>query len=162
MSGFRRYGGLNYSSKNNVIHSFISNSEQMNINKFSGQNESHEIFKSDIDLNRNSILHTKSIQYLDGTIQVTAAGNTGATGYQGATGAQGYQGVPGFSASFYNYIADTSTVFPIQPSSGKIQWGNSTQPNSTTIYISYFDNALVPTDISFLLNTKQVLHHLFY
>ena len=95
MSGFRRYGGLNYSSKNNVIHSFISNSEQMNINKFSGQNESHEIFKSDIDLNGNSILHTKSIQYLDGTIQVSAAGNTGATGYQGATGNTGAQGYTG-------------------------------------------------------------------
>ncbi len=30
MSSFRRYGGLNYSSTN----SFISNSEQMNINKY--------------------------------------------------------------------------------------------------------------------------------
>jgi hypothetical protein len=36
MSTFRRYGGLNYSSTNNITRSFISNSDQMNTNNFSG------------------------------------------------------------------------------------------------------------------------------
>jgi hypothetical protein len=95
MSSFRRYGGLNYSSTNNVTHSFISNSDQMNINKYSGQQNSTEIFKSNIDLNGNSILQMRSVQFMDGSVQVSAAGNTGATGHTGAQGATGHTGPVG-------------------------------------------------------------------
>ena len=48
MSTFRRYGGLNYSSTNNITRSFISNSDQMNINNFSGLENTKETFKSHI------------------------------------------------------------------------------------------------------------------
>ena len=34
MSSFRKYGGLNYASTNNFTRSFISNSDQLNINKY--------------------------------------------------------------------------------------------------------------------------------
>ena len=36
MSTFRRYGGLNYSANNNITRSYINNSEQVNINNYTG------------------------------------------------------------------------------------------------------------------------------
>jgi microcystin-dependent protein len=88
MSTFRRYGGLNYSASSNVTRAYISNSEQMNINNYSGQPNSKEVFASHIDLSGNSILHTGAIYFQDGSSQSSAMN-------QGATGAQGAQGAPG-------------------------------------------------------------------
>jgi len=88
MSTFRRYGGLNYAASNNVIRAYISNSEQMNINNYSGQPNSKEVFASHIDLSGNSILHTGAIYFQDGSSQSSAIN-------QGAIGAQGSQGMPG-------------------------------------------------------------------
>ena len=92
MSSFRRFGGLNYSSNNNITKSFISNSEQMNINNYSGQPNSKEIFASHIDLSGNSILHTGTIYFQDGTSISTNSGSSGSQGPQGATGAPGVTG----------------------------------------------------------------------
>jgi hypothetical protein len=94
MSTFRRYGGLNYSANNNIIRSYINNSEQLNINNYSGQENSKGIFAGHIDLTGNSILHTGSIYFQDGTVMSTAA-TIGATGSQGSTGIPGPQGPPG-------------------------------------------------------------------
>ena len=44
MASFRRYGGLNFSANNNITKSYISNTEQMNINNYSGQSNSKEVF----------------------------------------------------------------------------------------------------------------------
>jgi microcystin-dependent protein len=92
MSTFRRYGGLNYAASNNVTRAYISNSEQMNINNYSGQPNSKEVFASHIDLSGNSILHTGAIYFQDGS-SISSAIN------QGATGAQGSQGTPGTTGS---------------------------------------------------------------
>ena len=53
MSSFRRYGGLNFSANNSVVKSYISNSEQLNINNYSGQQNSKEVFASHIDMSGN-------------------------------------------------------------------------------------------------------------
>ena len=74
MSTFRKYGGLNYSSTNNITRSFISNSDQMNINNFSGLDNTKETFKSDIDMSGNSILQISSLVFTDGSTITT--GNT--------------------------------------------------------------------------------------
>jgi hypothetical protein len=50
MSTFRRYGGLNYASTNNITRNFISNSDQMNINNFSGLENTKETFKSHVEV----------------------------------------------------------------------------------------------------------------
>ena len=94
MSTFRRYGGINSSATNNVVRSYISNSEQMNINNYSGLPNSKETFASHIDLSGNSILHTQTVYFQDGT-SMSTAGNIGAQGAPGATGATGPQGVTG-------------------------------------------------------------------
>jgi hypothetical protein len=91
MSSFRRYGGLNYSATNNITRSYISNSEQMNVNNYSGQQNSKEVFASHIDMSGNSILHTGCIYFQDGTVMCTAS-NAGAQGSQGPTGVQGSTG----------------------------------------------------------------------
>jgi hypothetical protein len=92
MSSFRRYGGLNYSANNNITKSYISNAEQMNINNHSGQINSKETFASHIDMSGNSILHTGTIYFQNGTSinsSVGAQGATGPTGPPGATGPKG-------------------------------------------------------------------------
>jgi len=91
MSTFRRYGGLNYSATNSITRSYISNSEQTNINNYSGQPNSKEVFASHVDLSGNSILHTGTIYFQDGTFMNTAP-NIGSTGTQGAPGSTGAQG----------------------------------------------------------------------
>jgi len=107
MSSFRRYGGLNFSANNSITRSYISNSEQMNINNYSGQKNSKGIFACHVDMSGNSMLHTGSIYFQDGTSMSTAGnigaqGAQGAQGYQGATGLgpQGYQGYQGVTGPF--------------------------------------------------------------
>ena len=97
MSTFRRYGGTNFSASHNVIRSFISNSDQMNINNFSGQENTREYFKSHIDMSGNSILHTGCIYFQDGTALCSgpAPGDTGPSGPPGITGPVGPQGPAG-------------------------------------------------------------------
>ena len=73
MSTFRRYGGLNYSSTSNFTRSFISNSDQMNINNFSGLDNTKETFKSDIDMSGNSILQISSLVFTDGSSITTGS-----------------------------------------------------------------------------------------
>ena len=85
MSSFRRYGGLNYSASNNITRSYISNSEQMNINNYSGQQNSKETFASHVDMSGNSILHTGTIYFQDGTSMNTAP-NVGIQSTQGSKG----------------------------------------------------------------------------
>ncbi len=72
MATFRRVGGLNYASNNNITRTFISNNASLNINKQSGYENSKETFRSHIDMSGNSILHVTSIEFQDGTIQTTA------------------------------------------------------------------------------------------
>ena len=98
MSSFRRYGGLNFSANNNITRSYISNSEQLNINNYSGQQNSKEIFASHIDMSGNSILHTGTIYFQNGT-SMSTAGNVGAQGAQGAQGVNGYQGFNGVTGA---------------------------------------------------------------
>jgi hypothetical protein len=97
MSTFRRYGGLNYSANNNIVRSYISNSEQLNTNNYSGLPNSKEIYKSHIDLDGNSILHTGCVYFQDGTSICTGnlVGPQGSQGVQGPIGPQGNQGIAG-------------------------------------------------------------------
>jgi hypothetical protein len=81
MSSFRRYGGLNFSANNNVTKSYISNSEQMNVNNYSGQLNSIETYASNIDMSGNSILHINTLYFQDGT-SMNTANNVGVTGFQ--------------------------------------------------------------------------------
>ena len=90
MSSFRIYGGLNFSANNNITKSYISNSEQMNINNYSGQPNSQEVYASHIDMSGNSILHTGTIYFQDGTSISSATGDTGDS-YWEPTGLTGIQ-----------------------------------------------------------------------
>lgn len=104
MSSFRRYGGVNYSANNNITRSYIGNSEQFNVNGYSGQQNSKGTFASHIDMSGNSMLHTGSIYFQDGTSLSTATnqgaqGAQGPIGPQGATGPIGPQGVTGSGIS---------------------------------------------------------------
>jgi hypothetical protein len=83
MSTFRRYGGLNYSANNNITRSRISNSEQLNVNNYSGQQNSKEVFACHVDMSGNSILHTGCIYFQDGTSICTGSGAQGDAGPPG-------------------------------------------------------------------------------
>jgi hypothetical protein len=108
MSSFRKFGGINHSATNNIVRSNISNSNHQYVMSFSGQQNSKQKYQSHIDLSGNSILHTGSIYFQDGSI--LSSGNAssmmgpqgpigvGVTGPQGGfgigvTGPQGSIGV---------------------------------------------------------------------
>ena len=95
MSSFRRYGGLNFSANHNITKSHILNSEKMNVNNCSGRENSKEVSASHIDMSGNSILHTGTIYFQDGTSITSANGVNGATGPKGADGATGATGETG-------------------------------------------------------------------
>jgi hypothetical protein len=129
MSTFRRYGGLNYAASNNVTRAYISNSEQMNINNYSGQPNSKEVFASHIDLSGNSILHTGAIYFQDGS-SISSAINQGATGSPGSTGPIGPTGPNGDTGatgptgqSVWQFVSGNSG--PIYYNSGYVGIGTS-------------------------------------
>ncbi len=104
MSSFRRFGGINYSANNNIVRNHISNADQSNINNYSGQANSKEVFASHLDMSGNSLLHLGTIYFQDGSSMNTATvtgpiGPTGPTGFKGAdsfvTGPTGYTGPTG-------------------------------------------------------------------
>lgn len=70
-------------------------------------------------------------------------GSTGATGLIGPTGANGTDGV---SVSYYRYNAGTNSQTP-PPAANQIVWNNSTQINSTTLYISHLTTDNIDIDV---------------
>ena len=91
---FRRYGGINYSANNNIVRANYSNNNKLNINNYSGQPNSKEVFKSHIDMCGNSVLNVGCIYFQNGSVQCSAA-PLGATGIQGSIGPSGPQGPTG-------------------------------------------------------------------
>jgi hypothetical protein len=72
MPNFRKYGGLEYAARNNIIRNHISNADYKSVNTAFGQLNSKIVYHSHIDLCGNSLLNINSIYFLDGTIQTTA------------------------------------------------------------------------------------------
>ena len=98
MSSFRKYGGLQFSANHNITKSHILNSEKMNVNNYSGRENSKEVCASHIDMSGNSILHLGTVYFQDGTSLSSTSGVTGTpgpTGPRGADGAPGEKGAPG-------------------------------------------------------------------
>lgn len=67
MFGFRKYGGMNHSAKNNITNSYFASAANLSISSASGQPNSKEVFYSHIDMSGNSLLHTGTIYFQDGT-----------------------------------------------------------------------------------------------
>jgi hypothetical protein len=128
MSTFRRYGGLNYSSTNNITRSYISNNEQMNINNYSGQANSKEVFASHVDMSGNSILNVQTIYFQDGTSMSTAP-TSGVSSSSSAlnlsTVSPQYDTIPSY---YSNVVSSTfSQDYNLKPASFKLKTGNEVQ-----------------------------------
>jgi hypothetical protein len=95
MSSFRKYGGLQFSANHNITKSHILNSEKMNVNNYSGRENSKEVCASHIDMSGNSILHLGTVYFQDGTSLSSTSGVTGTPGPTGPTGADGAPGEKG-------------------------------------------------------------------
>jgi hypothetical protein len=117
MSSFKKYGGLNRSSTNNIIKSAISNNNKLNITNFSGMPNTKETFNCHIDMSGNSITNVGSIVFEDGTTQITAyTGATGQSGTSGPTGPTGPEGTIGVTGSYYGdylYWNSSSTSWTV-------------------------------------------------
>ena len=173
MSTFRRYGGLNYSANNNITRSRILNSEQLNINNYSGQQNSKEVFASHVDMSGNSILHTGCIYFQDGTSICTGSGAQGATGAQGDTGPTGgadsyWTGVSGPTGIYYTDgnvgIGTTGPTFNLDVN-GSVNFASvyQTVPGATGVpysqvsydpYSSLSGLQLTPANTTWVLNTS--------
>ena len=100
-------------------------------------NYSNQTLDGLININAYSI-HTDEL-YLDGVLFVSMTGPTGPTGLQG---------IPGSSSSVFPYRAETTSQSP-PISSGDIEWNNSVQTSTTTIYISHINQNNVDIDPKF-------------
>jgi len=69
---FKKFGGLNYSAKSNIISNHYSNSGNLGITDTLGQLNSKIVSQSHIDMSANSIMNIGSLYFMDGTVQTTA------------------------------------------------------------------------------------------
>ena len=72
---FRQFGGLNYSSKNNIVTNQFQSSNYFNNTDSIGGANSKIISCSHIDMSNNSFMHVGKIYFADGTVQNTAPSN---------------------------------------------------------------------------------------
>jgi len=71
---FRRYGGLNYASSNNIVRNHFCNNDNLIISEKIGLLNSKILSDSHIDMSGNSLLGVKEIYFYNGTV---FNGNTG-------------------------------------------------------------------------------------
>ena len=79
---FRKFGGLNYASTNNIVRSHYSNTDNSTISNTLGLLNSKIVSKSHLDLSGNSIINVGGIYFQNGTelIDGTYTGNLTVTG----------------------------------------------------------------------------------
>ena len=65
---FRKYGGLNYSSTNNIVRNHYSNSDNKSISDVLGEINTKIVSKSHIDMSANSLMNTGAVYYMDGNV----------------------------------------------------------------------------------------------
>ncbi len=92
---FRRYGGLNYASSNNIVRNHYCNNDNLTITEKIGLLNSKILAESHIDMSGNSILGVNEIYFYNGTVfnGILPTGMTG-TGGNGDTGPTGPAGPP--------------------------------------------------------------------
>ena len=67
-SSFRKYGGLNYASSNNIVRNHYCNNDNLIISEKIGLLNSKILNESHIDMSGNSILGVKDIYFYNGTV----------------------------------------------------------------------------------------------
>ena len=60
---FRKYGGLNYNAKNNIVKNHYGSSENLQITDSIGQPNSKIVSLSHIDMSQNSIINTGNLYF---------------------------------------------------------------------------------------------------
>lgn len=68
MSNFRKYGGLNYSKKNNIVSNNYLNNNNLIVTQKEGLINSKQTTQSHIDMSNNSLLNLNSIYFMDGRV----------------------------------------------------------------------------------------------
>ena len=101
---FRKFGGLNYSAKNNIVSNQFSNTDNAIITHTAGEPNTRIVSESHMDMSGNSVTEIGCLYFMDGTVQCTAAvippiGPTGPPGPTGPTGSTGATGPPGGGGS---------------------------------------------------------------
>lgn len=100
MTTFKKFGGLNYNSKNNIVSSFRNHTTTHSVSNHVGDKNTRIVHDSHIDLSGNSVLRVNGIYFVDGTVQTTAVtgSSTGGSSTGGSTSSSnggGIQGPPG-------------------------------------------------------------------
>lgn len=72
MSTFRKFGGIGYNQKNNIVTSKYGTTGELYVSDSLGDRNSRIVNNSHIDLSGNSVLRVDGIYFLDGTVQRTA------------------------------------------------------------------------------------------
>jgi hypothetical protein len=116
MSTFKKFGGLAYNKKNNIVSSQYGTHSNHIISNSIGDRNTRVITESHVDLSGNSLLRVDGLYFLDGSVQRTAGGGGtggGGTGSSpswstGPQGPQGPQGPPGKDGTNISNMSDTN------------------------------------------------------
>ena len=76
---FKKFGGLNYSAKNNIVGNLYTTSINSGTANIIGLENSKITSQSHLDMSANSVLHIGSLYFMDGTVQDTAYVSTSGT-----------------------------------------------------------------------------------
>lgn len=98
MATFKKFGGLDYYGKNNIITTHNTHTTTHSVSGHSGETNTRSLHKSHIDLSGNSLLRVDGIYFIDGTIQRSAGSGSGGSNI-GIPGPPGPPGPPGKDAS---------------------------------------------------------------
>jgi hypothetical protein len=96
---FRKYGGVNRASSNNIVRNQYCNNDNLTISDKLGLLNSKILTESHLDMSNNSILGVSEIYFSNGTIfngiNSIINGSSGSQGPQGPQGDPGTQGIQG-------------------------------------------------------------------
>jgi hypothetical protein len=124
MSTFRKFGGLGYNQKNNIVTSKYGMTGELYVSDSFGDRNTRIVNNSHIDLSGNSVLRVDGIYFLDGTVQRTASmaetdhltpqpswggsvnKSSSNTGIQGPPGPQGPEGPAGKDGQNVSNVSD--------------------------------------------------------
>ena len=100
MATFKKFGGLDYYEKNNIVTTQNAHTATHSVSGHSGETNTRSVHKSHVDLSGNSLLRVDRIYFNDGTIQSSAGGGNG-TGVAGPPGPPGPPGKDGTSTQVH-------------------------------------------------------------
>jgi hypothetical protein len=150
-SSFRKYGGLNYASSNNIVRNHYCNNDNLTISDKIGLLNSKILNESHIDMSGNSILGVKDIYFYNGSVFNGTSGGDLLSSNNTFTGSNTFTVIPTAptptpSGATSSQIATVGYVQSVIPSSSNYALLNNsntfTNGTTQTFYVASFNGVV--------------------